>query len=219
MAPFSRLFDSSFSSDRSSSRRTTHSGYDKYDGSSSSRLTRPFNTPYGDYSTTSRCEVPDSSALRRAASQREPYDSRYNYRGVSPIRGSEHPRAYTNNHAYDDHRSVSPLGTSRFEQPSMSSCQFSAFNMGGALANRSTSYATSSRDTSRSTSFEIGRGHDGYGRPSTSGGGLSRSGAVRGGNAPRRMEDDGMYGARLGRERRPNIGPNFRGGDFNWSHF
>jgi hypothetical protein len=134
MNPFGNLFGSGFRSDRSSSRRYTHGGHDNYGRSSSSRLNEPFNMPYGDYRTTSRREESDNSTLRRAASQREPYDNRYNYRDVSPIRASERPRAFTHKHAYDDHRSVSPLGTSRFEQPSMATRQFSASNMGGTLS-------------------------------------------------------------------------------------
>ena len=219
MNPFGNLFGSGFRSDRSSSRRYTHGGYDNYGRSSSSRLNEPFNMPYGDYRTTSRREESDNSTLHRAASQREPYDNRYNYRDVSPIRASERPRAFTHKHAYDDHRSVSPLGTSRFEQPSMATRQFSASNMGGTLSDRTPSYATNSRDTSRSTSFRIERGYDDYSRPETSGGGFFRSSAARSGDASRRMGNDERYGSTLGREHRPNVGSNFRHGGFGWDLF
>ncbi|RYN44278.1 hypothetical protein AA0112_g310 [Alternaria arborescens] len=219
MTPFGNLFGSGFRSDRSSSRRYTHGGYDNYGRSSSSRLNEPFNMPYGDYRTTSRREESDNSTLHRAASQREPYDNRYNYRDVSPIRASERPRAFTHKHAYDDHRSVSPLGTSRFEQPSMATRQFSASNMGGTLSDRTPSYAANSRDTSRSTSFQIDCGYDDYSRPETSGGGFFCSSAARSGDASRRMGNDEGYGSTLGREHRSNLGSNFRHGGFNWDLF
>lgn len=219
MTPFGNLFGSGFRSDRSSSRRYTHGGYDNYGRSSSSRLNEPFNMPYGDYRTTSRREESDNSTLHRAASQRELYDNRYNYRDVSPIRASERPRAFTHKHAYDDHRSVSPLGTSRFEQPSMATRQFSASNMGGTLSDRTPSYATNSRDTSRSTSFRIERGYDDYSRPETSGGGFFCSSAARSRDASRRMGNDERYGSTLGREHRPNVGSNFRHGGFSWDLF
>jgi hypothetical protein len=219
MTRFGNLFGSGFRSDRSSSRRNTHGGYDNYGRSSSSRLNEPFSMPYGDYRTTSRREESDNSTLHRAASQREPYDNRYNYRDVSPIRTSERPRAFTHKHAYDDHRSVSPLGTSRFEQPSMATRQFSASNMGGTLSDRTPSYATNSRDTPRSTSFRIDRGYDGYSRPETSGGGFFGSSAGHGGDASRRMGNDERYGSTLGREHRPNVGSNFRHGGFGWDLF
>jgi len=219
MNPFGNLFGSGFRSDRSSSRRYTHGGHDNYGRSSSSRLNEPFNMPYGDYRTTSRREESDNSTLRRAASQREPYDNRYNYRDVSPIRASERPRAFTHEHAYDDHRSVSPLGTSRFEQPSMATRQFSASNMGGTLSDRSPSCATNSRDTSRSTSFRLDRGYDGYSCPETSSGGFFRSSAAHGGDASRRRGYDERYGSTLGREHRPDVGSNFRHGGFNWDLF
>ena len=174
--------------------------------------------PYGDYIKEPRRSESGSSYLGRADTQRQSRDFQYNYRDVSQIRSSKRPRAFAHKHAYDDHRSVSPLGTSRFEQPSTPS---GLFRVGGSISNRAPhpSYATSLRDTSRSTSFEIDRGCDGYERPSTSGGGLFRNSATRGGTTPRRMGNDGEYGSMLGRERRPNIGPNFRDGGFNWSDF
>jgi hypothetical protein len=180
--------------------------------------------PYGDYTTEPCREQSGSSFLRRAASQREPHDSRYNYRDLSPIRASERPRGFTNKHAYDDHRSVSPLGASRFEQPPQTSRLFGMGRVSRSSSNREARdpYA-SSVYTSRGSSpytreSETSSGYGAYERPSTSGG-LFRSSAVRGDTAPRRMGDDGEYGPHLGRERRPNIGSNFRDGGFNWADF
>jgi hypothetical protein len=174
--------------------------------------------PYGEYTTQPRREQSASSSLRRAASQREPHDSRYNYRDLSPMRTVERPRAYTNKHTYDDHRSVSPLGASRFEQPSQPSRLFGMGGVSRSSSNREARdpYASSTHDSRGSSAYNHGYGA--YERPSTSGG-LFRSSAVRGDTAPRRMGDDGEYGPHLGRERRPNIGSNFRGGWFNWADF
>ncbi|KAH6865421.1 hypothetical protein BKA58DRAFT_471405 [Alternaria rosae] len=232
--PFGSFFggENPFSTGRSS-RRDAYSSSSSdpysYGSSSSSIMDSPFSQPYGDFTSQSRCETTGSSRLGRAASQREPYDSRYKYRDLSPMRTSERPRAYTNKHSYDDHRSVSPLGSSRFEQPSTtsrllgsmgrSSTSSSSSRYGsGASSYATPSYASNFREPQQ-TSFTIDRGYE---RPSTSGGyggGLYRSSAVRGGEAPRRMGSDGEYGAHLGSQRRPQMGSNFQNGGFNWMDF
>jgi hypothetical protein len=117
---------------------------------------------------------------------------------------------------------VSPLGTSRFEQPRSSGLTRSF----SARETRSDPYASFSRDgygfSSRvaynpdsyrtyGTSYE----HNPYERPSTSG--LSRSNGI-GGRADERptyrVGDEGEYGSHLGTQRRPNIDSNFRSGRF-----
>lgn len=232
--PFGSFFDGSnpFSSGRSSRRdaySSSSSGPYSYGSSSSSRMDSPFSQPYGDFTSQSRCETIGSTRLGRAASQRNPYDSRYKYRDLSPMRTSERPRTYTNEHSYNDHRSVSPLGSSRVEQPSTTSMLLGSMGRPSTSSTRTSSsrydssYATPSYASSfrepQQTSFTIDRGYE---RPSTSGGyggGLYRSSAVRGGEAPRRMGSDGEYGPHLGSQRRLQMGSNFQNGGFNWMDF
>ena len=233
--PFGSFFggDNPFSSGRSSRRDTYESSSRDpygYGASSSSRMTEPFSQPYGDYTSQPRRQTTSSSRLGRAASQRDPYDSRYRYRDLSPMRASERPRVYTNKHSYDDHRSVSPLGSSRFEQPSTTSRLLASMgrpSTSSSSSRTSSSYATPSYASSfrepQQTSFSIDRGYE---RPSTSGGygggGLYRSSAVRGSEgreAPRRMGSDGEYGAHLGTQRRPQMGSNFSNGGFGWMNW
>jgi hypothetical protein len=217
----------SFSGFASSSSRRSQpsSGYgppdrnSRYGGYRSSESSNSYG--YSGYNSHSRPGYSDGGSLRRAVSTRNAYDNQYNYRDLSPLREVERPRQNVN--AYEDHRSVSPLGTSRFEQPFTSSRSFASSPLQRSDTVRE-SYGTRSYDSygrslynhdyDRSTTSQA------YGEPSS----LSRSNAVRGrtSSQPHASSEIGYIASdpRLGTQRRPNIDSNFRTGGFsNWERF
>jgi hypothetical protein len=231
------MFGSSSSrrSERESDPYSSSAGYGSSRGDSYSGYGSGQSSRYDSYEPTPTRARSSSSGLGRSASTGSSgigyaYNSTpYNYRDVSPPRGDERPR--TGNLWDYEQRSVSPLGSSRFEQPYTYGRSSGLSRSSSARETRSDPYA-SSRDgygfSSRAaynpdsyqaygTSYE----HNPYQLPSTPG--LSRSNPVRGRTAERptyRSSEDGEYGSRLGTQRRPNIDSNFRSGGFSsWDLF
>ncbi|EOA88246.1 hypothetical protein ACJQWK_01658 [Exserohilum turcicum] len=81
-----------------------------------SRPSRPSHSySYSDAAPPPYSASASSSRHHRTASIRDPYGNRYNHRDLSPVREDTRPRGFVD---IDRHRrDVSPLGTSRFEQP------------------------------------------------------------------------------------------------------
>ncbi|KAF1935018.1 hypothetical protein EJ02DRAFT_153258 [Clathrospora elynae] len=145
---------------------------------------------YGESSSQSCTGHTSSDSLRRAASTRNPYEGSYNYRDVSPPRGASRP--HLNLESYDHHRSVSPLGSSRFEKPCTSSRHFTFSPLQCSSTVRESSYGTRDRESYDSSAYDCGYNHPTatsqiYGGPS----GLSRSNAVRGRTSLRTYDASG----------------------------
>ena len=145
------------------------------------------------------------TCLRRTASTRDAH----NTRGVSPPRTkAEQPR-----HAlqtYADHRSVSPLGSSRFERPSISSHVSDR-----SLTRRSCrKRETASNDTRPATAPAYSHGS-----------GLHRRNAVHGRGEPRRRgtlcaREIDTHEFRSGLTRLPEPAANFENGGFStWERY
>jgi hypothetical protein len=238
---FSNIFRSSSSrrAERDSDAYTPSTGYgssrrDNYGGYGSCESTTRYDPPqssrsqshYGyepSYPTRSHSAHASSSSVCRSSFTRSEDPFPYNYRDVSPPRGAERPRR--NNPWDHEERSVSPLNSSTFEQPSSYDAASRLGRSSSAREVRSTyddPYA-SSRDSHGFTSRAAynpdsyrSSGTDFYDnpyeRPSTSG--LSRSNAVRGRAAdrPTYYLSEGEYDLRLGTQRHPNIDFDFRNG-------
>jgi hypothetical protein len=238
---FSNIFRSSSSrrAERESDTYTPSAGYgssnrDNYGGYGSGAFANrrdPYESSsqsqYGyepTYPTRTHSAHASSSSARRSSSTRSEDPFLYNYRDVSPPRGAERPRR-GNPWDYEE-RSVSPLNSSPFEQPSSygassrlqrsSSAREACSTYDDPYASSRDRHGFTSRaaynpESYRSYGTEYAN-YDPYERPSTSG--FSRRNAVRGRAAdrPTYYPSEGEYDPHLGAQRRPNIDSNFQNG-------
>ena len=139
----------------------------------------------------------------------------YRTRDISPPRSqAEQPRHDTR--AYEDHRTVSPLGSSPFEKPSSFS--------------RLSRKLLSTQQSSRALKGHGAPSHDSAGKPTPANKTrdysfeLRRSGAIRGRTKSKPNEnadilEQGTEEARAGLLHHPQCKANFRDGLSNWENF
>jgi hypothetical protein len=198
--------DSSYSHEShgyTSSNRTYESSYGssshKYDSSSH----RDSDLSY----SSSRGTSHDYDSNYHSSRGRDPSPLHHSStaRAISPLQSyNEFPRR---TYSHSDHRSVSPLGSSQFEQPSTYS------------SSSRPKRALTTRDVRETPSY----GQDGYYGKSAAtegftGAGLSRSNAVRRRENPRR-EYVGEIRDRRGGDGRRHVQPDFSRGDFSWDRY